>query len=131
STIPIIFYIGGDPIAYGLIDNFSRPGGNATGVANVGTELGSKRLELLRNLLPDANSIGMLVNRSTPDSSSEIRDIESAANALGRQVHILSASAESEFDRVFAELATRKIAALIVGSDAFFTVRRTRLVELA
>jgi putative ABC transport system substrate-binding protein len=131
STIPIIFYIGGDPIAQGLVNNFSRPGGNATGVTNIGTELGSKRLELLRNLVSNARLIGMLVNRSSPDASTEIRDIEGAAHALDRQIRIVSADTEPEFDGVFAELVERKVGALIVGSDAFFTVQRIRLVELA
>jgi putative ABC transport system substrate-binding protein len=131
STIPIVFYIGGDPTTLGIVDNFSRPGGNATGVTNIGTELGSKRLELLRDLVPNATSIGMLVNRGSPDASTEIQDIESAAHALSRQVYVVSANTESDFGGAFAELVERKVDALIVGSDALFTFQRIRLVELA
>jgi putative ABC transport system substrate-binding protein len=131
STIPIVFYIGGDPIMQGLVDSFSRPGGNVTGVTNIGTELGSKRLELLQTLVPNATLIGMLVNPSSPDASTEIRDIERAATALDRQVHIVSANDESEFGDAFAELVERKVGALIVGSDALFTFQRIRLVEFS
>jgi len=131
STIPIVFYIGGDPITQRLVNSLSRPGGNATGVATIGTELGSKRLELLRNLVPDATLIGMLVNRVSPDAQTEIRDIEDAGRALGRQIRVLSASAEAELDGVFTEWVEQKAGALIVGSDAFFNIQRIRLVELA
>jgi putative tryptophan/tyrosine transport system substrate-binding protein len=128
STIPIVFYMGGDPVQQGLVVSLNRPGGNLTGFGWLGFALAAKRLELLRELLPNGATIGMLVN---PDSDFEMRDVQDAARILGRQIHILTASSDGEFDDVFATLVKQQIGALIVASDAYFSGRRGRIVALA
>jgi putative ABC transport system substrate-binding protein len=131
STIPIVFYMGGDPVQQGLVASLSRPGGNLTGFGWLGFALAAKRLELLRELLPNGATIGMLVNPANPDSDFEMRDIQDAARILGRQIHILTASNDGDFDGVFAMLVKQQIGALVVGSDAYFSGRRGRIVALA
>jgi len=127
STIPIVFYMGGDPVQQGLVASLSRPGGNLTGFGWLGFALAAKRLELLRELLPNGATIGMLMNPANPDSDFEMRDVQDAARILGRQIHILTASS----DGVFATLVKQQVAALIVASDAYFSGRRGRIVALA
>ena len=131
STIPIVFYMGGDPVQQGLVASLSRPGGNLTGFGWLGFALAAKRLELLRELLPNGATIGMLMNPANPDSDFEMRDVQDAARILGRQIHILTASSDGEFDGVFATLVKQQIGALIVASDAYFSGRRGRIVALA
>src|SRR5262249_31500729 len=115
STIAIVFYMGGDPVQQGLVASLGRPGGNLTGFAWLGFALATKRLELLRELLPSGATIGLLVNPANPDSDFEMRDVQNAARILGRQIHILTASSDGEFDGVFATLVKQQIGALIVG----------------
>jgi ABC-type uncharacterized transport system substrate-binding protein len=124
STIPIVFYMGGDPVQQGLVASLGRPGGNLTGFSWLGFALAAKRLELLRELLPNGATIGMLVNPTNPDSDFEVRDVQDAARILGRQIHNLTASSDSDFDGVFATLVKQQIGALIVASDAYFSGRR-------
>jgi putative ABC transport system substrate-binding protein len=124
STIPIVFYMGGDPVQQGLVASLSRPGGNITGFGWLGFALAAKRLELLRELLPNGATIGLLVNPANPDSDFEMRDVQDAARILGRQIHILTASSDGEFDGVFATLVKQQIGALIVASDVYFSGRR-------
>jgi putative ABC transport system substrate-binding protein len=131
STIPIVFYMGGDPVQQGLVASLGRPGGNLTGFSWLGFALAAKRLELLRELLPNAAMIGMLVNPVNPDSDFEMRDVQDAARILGRQIHNLTASSDSDFDGVFATLVKQQMGALIVASDAYFSGRRGRIVALA
>jgi ABC-type uncharacterized transport system substrate-binding protein len=131
STIPIVFYMGGDPVQQGLVASLGRPGGNLTGFSWLGFALAAKRLELLRELLPNGATIGMLVNPTNPDSDFEVRDVQDAARILGRQIHNLTASSDSDFDGVFATLVKQQIGALIVASDAYFSGRRGRIVALA
>jgi putative tryptophan/tyrosine transport system substrate-binding protein len=131
STIPIVFYMGGDPVQQGLVASLGRPGGNLTGFSWLGFALAAKRLELLRELLPNGAMIGMLVNPANPDSDFEMRDVQDAARILGRQIHNLTASSDSDFDGVFATLVKQQMGALIVASDAYFSGRRGRIVALA
>jgi putative tryptophan/tyrosine transport system substrate-binding protein len=131
STIPIVFYVGGDPVQQGLVASLGRPGGNLTGFGWLGVALAAKRLELLRELLPNGATIGMLVNPASPDSDFEMRDIQDAARILGRQIHILTASSDADFDGVFATLVKQQVGALIVAADAYFSGRRGRIVALA
>jgi ABC-type uncharacterized transport system substrate-binding protein len=112
STIPIVFYMGGDPVQQGLVASLGRPGGNLTGFSWLGFALAAKRLELLRELLPNGATIGMLVNPTNPDSDFEVRDVQDAARILGRQIHNLTASSDSDFDGVFATLVKQQIGAL-------------------
>jgi ABC-type uncharacterized transport system substrate-binding protein len=102
-----------------------------TGFGWLGVALAAKRLELLRELLPNGATIGMLVNPASPDSDFEMRDIQDAARILGRQIHILTASSDADFDGVFATLVKQQVGALIVAADAYFSGRRGRIVALA
>jgi putative tryptophan/tyrosine transport system substrate-binding protein len=131
STIPIVFTSGGDPVAYGLVASFNRPGGNATGVAILTSQVVTKRLELLVNLVPTAKVIGALVNPNNPNATLEKRDAESAAQALKRQFFAVNARGESDFEAAFATLAQQRIDALLVFSDVVFTTRSQELVALA
>jgi len=109
ATIPIVFQIGSDPIAAGLVASLARPGGNVTGVTNLNTELGRKRLELLRELAPVAKAVVLLVNPTSPLIAQTMsQDLEAAAHTLGLQLYILPASTEQDFDAVFARLAALK-----------------------
>jgi ABC-type uncharacterized transport system substrate-binding protein len=131
STIPIVFTGGGDPVRIGLVESLGRPGENATGVINIGTALTAKRLELLRELVPTAALIAVLSNPTTPDADRQLKEIEQAARALGQQVQVSNAGAESDFDPVFVTIAQQRAGALFVTGDPFFTSRRARLVALA
>jgi putative tryptophan/tyrosine transport system substrate-binding protein len=132
ATIPIASVVGGDPVADGLIASLARPGGNLTGVTFMMTELTPKRFELLSELVPRAPVIALLVNPNDPPSAERtIRDLQEAARAKGRQLHILKAGTESDLDAAFATLVKLQISALFVGADAFFNSRREQLVALA
>jgi ABC-type uncharacterized transport system substrate-binding protein len=131
STIPIVFYMGGDPVKQGLVASLNRPGGNLTGFGWLGVALGAKRLGLLRELVPNSMATAMLVNPNNPDSEYEIRDVQEAARVLGRQIHIVSAGSEADFDDVFAMLVKQQTGALIIAGDAYFSGRRGRIVALA
>jgi putative ABC transport system substrate-binding protein len=130
SAIPVVFYMGGDPVKQGLVASLNRPDGNLTGLAWLGVALGAKRLELLRDLLPNATSVALLANPSNPDSEFEIRDVQEAGRVLGRHVDIMSASRDADFDTVFATLVRQQTAALFVAGDAYLTGRRGRIVAL-
>src|SRR5262245_14126125 len=129
TTVPIVFTIGGDPVAYGLVSNLSRPSGNLTGVTFFTITLGPKRLELLRELLPKASKIAMLVNPKSlnPDA----KEVQEAARALGQSVHVLDAASKEEIDMAFRSLAQGRDDALIVVSNPLFTSRREQIVALA
>jgi putative tryptophan/tyrosine transport system substrate-binding protein len=131
STIPIVFIIGSDPVADGLVANLARPGGNLTGFTLLGGELTPKRLELLTELVPRARVIALLVNPNNTSAEPQIRGAQGAARAKGAQLHILKASTESEIDAAFAALTPLQAEALVVGSDPFFDSQREQLVTLA
>jgi putative tryptophan/tyrosine transport system substrate-binding protein len=131
ATIPVLFQIGSDPVAAGLVASLARPGGNVTGVTSMNTELGPKRLELLRELIPTANIIALLVNPTSPFITETIsRDLQSASHTLGLQLHILNASSEHDFDTVFAALVQLRADALVIAPDAMFINRREQLGAL-
>ena len=132
STIPIVFIMGDDPVAAGLVASLARPGGNLTGVSFLVVELMPKRLELLSELVPQARVIALLVNpnnATTPSASS--RDVQEAARVKGVQLAILKAGTEGEIDAAFASLVEQQAGALVVGADPFFGDRREQLVALA
>jgi putative tryptophan/tyrosine transport system substrate-binding protein len=129
STIPIVFAVGTDPVAEGLIANLARPGGNLTGVSILGVDLTPKRLELLSELVPQARVIALLVNPKNPNPW--IEDVQKAARVKGVQLQILKASTTSEIDGTFATLGRLRVDALVIGDDVFFTSRREQLVALA
>ena len=132
TTIPIVFAGGGDLVAAGFVASLARPGGNLTGISIFGRELHTKRLQLLTELVPQAEMIAVLVNpNGFSGSEVAIRDIQEAARANGRLLAILKASTEGEIDAAFAALAPLHASALFVPSDPFFTSRRRQLVGLA
>jgi putative ABC transport system substrate-binding protein len=132
STIPIVFFVGDDPVKLGLVASLGQPGGNATGVNFFVGELAAKRLGLLRELVPSAARVAVLVNPSDPvRTASNLRDIEAAAGAIGLQIQVLKASTIGEIDTAFATLAQDRADALFVTPDSFFNSRRVQLAILA
>ena len=130
TTIPIVFGVGIDPIKQGLVASLSRPGGNMTGVYFLTGELNGKRLGLLRELVPKAAVIAILLNPSNADVE-QSKNLREAAGAVGQQIRILHASGERELDTAFATIDQLRAAALLVGSDVFFDAQRDRIVALA
>jgi len=131
ATVPIVFTTGGDPIKLGLVASLNRPGGNITGVSSLISELGTKRLGLLRELIPSATVIATLVNPNFPDADGQLRDAEAGARALGLQLIVLRAGTEREIDAAFATMAQRGGGVLDVSVDPFFVERRDHIVALA
>ena len=130
-TIPIVFVTGVDPVARGLVASLNRPGGNLTGVTTLGIELDPKRLELLHGVVPTATTIGALVNRAHPDVEARSSELRAAARALGRNLQILDASSERDFDAVFTRLAELRAGGLVVATDALFISWSEHLAALA
>ena len=132
ATIPIVFILGEDPVGLGLVASLARPGGNLTGINFVSAELVAKRLELLRQLVPGAARVAVLVNpANTAYAESTLRDVQPAARAIGLQIEVLNADTSSEIDAAFTTLARERPDALFVASSPFFTARRVQLVQLA
>jgi putative ABC transport system substrate-binding protein len=131
TTIPIVFTIGGDPVEAGLVASLGRPGGNLTGTTIMAVELGPKRLDFIRQLVPNSRAIAMLINRNFPMALSEARGVQDAARALGLDVIVLTASTEEEIDTAFAKLIQQKVGGLIVGTDPFLLGARDKLARLA
>jgi putative ABC transport system substrate-binding protein len=132
STVPIIFYLGIDPVKFGLVASLNRPGGNITGIAALQAELVAKRIELLREMVPTAALTALLVNPDNPYTESETRAVHDGARSLGLPPpHVLRASTASEFDAAFGRLAELRVGALIVSADLFLFSRREQLVALA
>ena len=131
QTIPIVFLTGSDPIRAGLVSSINRPTGNVTGIAFMFTLLGAKNLQLLRELVPKATVIAVLVNPTNPNAEPQLRDAQAAAYALGQQLVVLDAATEREIESVFATLAERQVGALLVTADGFLIGRQDQLVALA
>jgi putative tryptophan/tyrosine transport system substrate-binding protein len=131
STIPIVTTLAADPVAMGFVASLNRPGSNVTGIASLGVELGPKRLELLRELVPTATNIALLVNPANPTTATVSNDAQMVARKLGVQLHVLGASTERDFDTIFAKLAQLRASGLIITPDAVFTARSKQLAALA
>jgi putative ABC transport system substrate-binding protein len=132
TTIPIVFFTAADPVAVGFVANLARPGGNLTGVTVLGVELGSKRLELLHELVPTATTMALLVNPTDPALSDPITtSLQAAARALGIKLHVLQASTERDFDAAFANLIQLRAGGLVIGPDAIFSSWSEPLAALA
>jgi putative ABC transport system substrate-binding protein len=127
TTVPIVFTTGDDPVRVGLVASLNRPGGNATGVSVFAARLGSKRLGLLREMVPTASPVAVLVNPTNPDTEDEAMDIREAAGGLGIQIVVVRAGNENDLDDAFATLVKQGARALIVGSDTFFTSQRSQI----
>ena len=117
TTIPIVFEMGADPIAMGLVGSLSRPGGNLTGVTSLSVEVTPKRLEFLHEAIPTAAVFAVLINPTSPTADSQLRNLQAAARALGLQLHVLQAGTERDFDTVFATLLQLRAGGLVVASD--------------
>ena len=131
TTVPIVFVTGGDPIVDGLVDSLNRPGGNTTGVSFLSAAVVTKRLELLRQLVPKAAAIGLLVNLSFPQAERERRELEAAALAIGQELTVVEANSDRDIEAAFATFAQRGIGALFVGSGGFLLSQRELLIALA
>jgi putative ABC transport system substrate-binding protein len=130
-TIPIVFAIGADPVALGLVASFNHPGANVTGVGFQTVEMTAKRLQLLRELAPQATRFVALVNPKTAFTDAIVKDLQASAPTLGLPLEILNASTLGEIDAAFADLAKLPGCALLVSGDPFFTARRAQIVTLA
>jgi putative ABC transport system substrate-binding protein len=131
TTIPIVFTSGVDPIRAGFVSSLSRPGGNITGVNLFTSTIESKRLGLLRALVPGVKLIAVLLNPNRQDYARQKKDIEETAHAIGQQIHVLSASNQSEIDAAFATATQLRVGAMLVGADPFFNSQRDEIVALA
>jgi putative ABC transport system substrate-binding protein len=131
TTVPIVFATGSDPVRDGLVTSLNRPGGNVTGVVFFSETLGSKRLELLRQFVPKASTIAVLMNPNTPDTAAERRDLQAAAQALGQKLIILDVSSERDIETAFATFVQSGAGALFASGGAFMSSHRERLVALA
>jgi putative tryptophan/tyrosine transport system substrate-binding protein len=131
TTIPIVFVVGLDPVAAGLVASFNEPGGNATGMTLIAGPLGQKRLEILRELGSKSKVVPVLVNPTSPDSVPEIRDVQAAARTMGLELRLINASTPTEIEVAFAAIAQLHPDGLLVTTDPFFTIQRDQIVRLA
>jgi putative ABC transport system substrate-binding protein len=131
TTIPIVFSGGGDPVRDSLVTSLSQPGGNLTGISMLTVDIGTKRLGLLRELVPNAKTIAILVNPKSPELGPHLQDVRGAAHSLGQQVKILNATNEEEIDSAFAAMARERPDALLMDPDPFLVSRREQIVTLA
>jgi putative ABC transport system substrate-binding protein len=130
TTIPIVFTVGGDPIKMGLVDSLNRPGGNITGVSFLSSDIVTKMLEALHELMPKATRIAVLVNTTNENAAVDTKEAEAAASTLGLELQVLKASNARAIDDAFADLVERRAAALLIEGDPFFIGRMNQLVVL-
>jgi len=131
TTIPIVFSTGGDPVALGFVASLNRPGANLTGSAILATEVSPKRLQLLREVMPNAAVFGVLADPAYPRTPSVIADLQAAARALGLQLVIVNARTDSDLESVFATLSQQSVRAVLVGISSFYSRRTEQLAALA
>ena len=132
ATIPIVFVTGADPVKIGLVASLNRPGGNATGISDIGVELAAKRLALLHELLPGAARFAALVNPNNPGITDRfVAEVQTAGSAIGRQIEVVTAGTNSEIDTAFATLVKKRADAFLISSDVLFVTRRVQLLTLA
>lgn len=131
STIPIVFEMGGDPVALGLVSSLSRPGGNLTGVSSQSVEVSRKRLEFIREVRPDTRTFAIALNPRSPTSGMQLKNFQVAAEALGLELVVLKASTEDEFAALFTAARAAQVGGLVFSSDPYYAYRSERLAELA
>jgi putative tryptophan/tyrosine transport system substrate-binding protein len=131
TTIPIVFVNGNDPVKFGLVASLNRPGGNLTGVVTFSNVIETKRLQLLHELAPTASTLAVLANPNNADSATQLKDLQTAAQKLGLDLFVVTASAANEIDAAYTRLAERHAGALLVCSDSFFFSRADQLVTLS
>jgi putative ABC transport system substrate-binding protein len=129
--LPVVFGTGGDPVAAGIVQSLGRPGGNATGVANRTNNLDIKRLELLRDLLPQVMTVGLILNPKNSDAEEVVQGAQEGARTLGRQLVVAGASSPEQLDEAFAEIVEKGAGALLMGSDTFLNAHSARIIALA
>lgn len=131
STIPVVFMTGDDPVASGLVGSLNKPGGNLTGITWLSVELGAKNLELIGQLLPAAETIGVLINPNRPTAGVQLQNATEAANKVGKRLRVLNAGSKDDIEKAFAAITAERIAVLFVAVDPLFIVNRVRIIELA
>jgi putative ABC transport system substrate-binding protein len=132
KTIPIVFFTAGDPIDLGLVTSLSRPDSNLTGATTLTLEVGPKWLQLMREMVPKANSLALLINPTSPNlAETQSRDLQAAARSQGVQLHVLRASTEQDFETAFASVVQLRAGGLVISSDSFFFTRSAQLAKLA
>jgi putative tryptophan/tyrosine transport system substrate-binding protein len=131
TIIPVVFVTAPDPVALGLVASLNRPGANVTGIANLATELAPKRLQLLRELIPNAARFGVLADPAFPDIQSLITDLQAAAGTLGLQLVVVNARTDSDFEPAFASFSQQRVGAVLVGDGPLYVSRREQLAALA
>ena len=131
TTIPIVFETAGDPIRLGLVKSLNHPGDNVTGVTQLSSELISKRLGLLHELIPTAKLVGLLVDQADPRAEAQVADMNDAAHGLGLQIHVVKATNENEIDKAFADISQVAARGLLVGTGEFLRRRAEQVVTLA
>jgi putative ABC transport system substrate-binding protein len=130
-VIPVVFYMGADPVELGVVDSLNRPGGTFTGVTLLNTELVPKRLELLQSLVPAVTRFAFLVNPTNRNAENQWRDMQAAARTLNLQLHLLRASSERDFDAAFASIAQLGAGGLVIGADGVFVAHSEQLAALS
>jgi putative ABC transport system substrate-binding protein len=131
KTTPIVFVMGADAVQHGLVRSFNRPGGNITGVSQLYRELGAKRLEILREIMPRGALIGVMVNSRNPNTNDHLAEIRAAAGRVGQKIEVFDAFSERDIDGAFANLIERKAGALLISDDPILTTRRDQIIVLA
>jgi putative ABC transport system substrate-binding protein len=131
QTTPIVFRIGGDPVAAGLVTSLNRPGGNITGSTTIGIQLGPKRLQILRELVPAGATVALLSNPTNANAATEIRELQAAAQLLGVRLLVLNASSASDLDAALARLAQQDVGGLLTAADPFIIAQRNQFIALA
>jgi putative tryptophan/tyrosine transport system substrate-binding protein len=131
GTIPIVFTVGNDPVADGLVASIPRPGGNMTGLASIAAEVVGKQLELLKEVAPKVSRVAVLQNPNHPGHPIVLRQAEGPARALGLQLHIVQASSPAEIDAAFASMRSQRVGGVLVLRDGFFLAQRTQIAALA
>ena len=131
TTIPIVFMLGDDPLKQGLVASLNKPGGNATGLSMLTAGLDAKRLQLLGEMVPDVERVGLLVNPDNRNTETQIHDVQTAGSAMARDIAIFQARNDQELEAIFFGFAQSRLKALLVGADPFFNSRRQHIVDLA
>jgi putative ABC transport system substrate-binding protein len=130
TTIPIVFVGGLDPVKAGLVASLNRPGGNVTGVTFIGASLGAKRLELVRELVPNVGVIALLTHPNSPDAVEELQDLNTVAKAIGQELLVISATSDGDFEAAFASISQHRAGALLIGQDPFLFQAGDQLAAL-
>jgi putative ABC transport system substrate-binding protein len=131
TTVPVVFYMGEDPVSLGVVQSFNRPGGNLTGVATLSSAIMAKRLELLRELVPRAENFAALINPKNPSAEISAKEAKDAARMLGKDIHLVHASSTEEIDQAFATLVRLRADALLIAPDGLFILQAVQVAELA